>query len=83
MELERALMHRSHQFEFPIEDRVFDLALLDIGVLVEFDGPYHNNPSQRPRDEEKEELARRYGFTVVRKSVAQASIIGVETVQGL
>lgn len=83
VELEQALTHRNHQFEFPIEDRVFDLALLDVRVLVEFDGPYHSNPSQRPRDEEKEELAQRYGFVVVRKSVAQASVIGVETIQGL
>jgi very-short-patch-repair endonuclease len=83
VELERALAHRNHQFEFPIEDRVFDLALLDVGVLVEFDGPYHSSPSQMPRDEEKDDLARRYGFVVVRKAVVPASIIGVETIRGL
>ena len=65
--LRGALAGRQHVFEYPVADRVFDLALLDTRVLVEFDGPYHRFITAD--DAAKDALAAANGFKVVRRHV--------------
>jgi very-short-patch-repair endonuclease len=82
-ELELALVGRDYAFEFELEGRVFDLALLDEKVLVEFDGPDHSGEKQHLDDQQKERIAEAAGFIVVRRQVVPSTVIGVETLEGL
>jgi very-short-patch-repair endonuclease len=45
---------------------VFDLALLDRKILVEFDGAYHDTRTQSKEDLRKDRVAQRRGWNVVR-----------------
>jgi very-short-patch-repair endonuclease len=81
--LREALGDRSHEFEFELEGYVFDLALFDENVLVEFDGPYHRGKSQRVQDRRKEAAAARNGFVLVRRRVLPTVVIDVATIEGL
>lgn len=81
--LKKALDGRDHEFEYALENSVFDLALFDKKILVEFDGPYHKLDSQIERDLEKDAIAARNGFLVIRRTVAQAQVILPETIEGL
>jgi len=74
---------RSYEFEYPVEHWVFDLALLDEKVLVEFDGPYHRTERQTSLDDQKDEVGRAAGFVVIRRCVQSASIIHPNTIEGL
>lgn len=58
----------AHVFEFSIPQtrRIFDLALVDLKVLVEFDGGEHSCARQRKIDHQKDSLAKRRGWRVVR-----------------
>lgn len=55
-----------HQFEYPLERYVYDLALYWDRILIEFDSMYHNGNSQIQIDKEKELLANSYNWRVVR-----------------
>jgi len=81
--LKKVLKNRPHEFEFPLENRVFDLALLDTKVLVEFDGPYHSIKEIQEDDRKKDQIAEKYGFLVIRRRVDQAVVILPETLNGL
>jgi len=81
--LERVLEGRDYEFEYGLGGYVFDLALLDVGVLVEFDGPYHEQGEQPDVDEVKDTVAERNGFVVVRRAVQPATVISPTTIQGL
>jgi len=80
--LERVLRGRDHEFEYEVGGRVFDLALLDVSVLVEFDGPYHSGEVVED-DRRKDEIAEAAGFMVVRRSVIPSTVISSETIGGL
>ena len=54
------------KFEHRVENYVFDLALLDDRVLIEFDGRYHRGKAQQAKDAEKDSVARKHGFIVNR-----------------
>lgn len=81
--LRRALRDRQHEFEYRLGRYVFDLALFDVKVLVEFDGPYHSSVKQRVVDAKKERVASRHGFTVARRVVKPAAVIPRATIAGL
>lgn len=81
--LEQALLGRRHKFEYELDGHVFDLALLDTGILVEFDGPYHEGKGQRRLDKKKEVAAARNGFVVVRRRVLPAVVVSAATIEGL
>jgi very-short-patch-repair endonuclease len=55
-----------YEFEYRIGDVIFDLALLDRKLLVEFDGPYHTWKGQVLRDGEKDQIAKRNGWNLLR-----------------
>lgn len=81
--LKESLSGRSHEFEFPLDGAVFDLALFDRRILVEFDGPDHLLEKQQERDREKEKIAEENRFLVVRRVVKRAEVISPETIDGL
>lgn len=81
--LQEYLASRPHQFEYELESYIFDLALLDVNTLVEFDGPYHSRSEQCRVDQEKEAVAQRHGFVVVRRRVNPASLIDPSTIDGV
>lgn len=63
------------QFEYRIEDHVFDLALLDRMLLVEFDGPEHRHGKGVERDLTKDAEASKFGWRVVRIPVAAKTLV--------
>jgi len=81
--LQGYLVGRPHQFEYELESYVFDLALLDANILVEFDGPYHSGSQQCIVDQAKDLVAQRHGFVVVRRAVRPASVIEPSAIDGL
>lgn len=66
--LKTELKKRSSKFEFEyvLDGRVFDLALFDQGILVEFDGPYHSWSVIAKKDLEKDRIAERNGYRLLR-----------------
>ena len=81
--LGEVLTDRDHEFEYELGGYVFDLALLDTRVLVEFDGPYHEHGDQPRIDAAKERVAEEAGFIVVRREVQQMSVISPTTLREL
>jgi len=73
---------RDFEFEYQVGGFVFDLALLDEKVLVEFDGPHHRG-DEAERDKHKEKMAKKRGFVVVRREVKAASVISPDTIKEL
>lgn len=69
------LMDISYLFEYPLEGRIFDLALLDAKVLVEFDGKYHNNDYQIEVDDLKNKIAQEQGWRIERIETDDTSVI--------
>lgn len=55
-----------HQFEYPLERFVFDLALFWDRIFIEFDSNYHFDNNQILIDKEKEQLANSYNWRLVR-----------------
>jgi very-short-patch-repair endonuclease/ribosomal protein L33 len=64
-----------YQFEFPCGSGIFDLALLDLKVFIEFDGPYHNYEKIEQIDNKKTVDAKNFGWSVVRIKIEQNTII--------
>lgn len=81
--LKEALRGRRHEFEFKLGRFIFDLALLDEKVLVEFDGPYHQSVEQRALDARKDRVAKRHGFRLERRRVQRSVVIAPATIAGL
>lgn len=73
---------RVFEFEYRIGRWVFDLALLDAMVLVEFDGPSHAG-KQADLDQMKSVDGRSAGFAVIRRKVAAAERIPLRAIVGL
>lgn len=80
--LEKHLQDRPHEFEFQLGKWIFDLALLDVNVLVEFDGVYHKS-SQLKTDAEKDAYAKENGFLVVRRATEVCCVLDPVVLEGL
>ena len=52
----------NYQFEYVIEKFIYDLALIDLKILIEFDGPYH----EWLDDNNKDILALSYNWKIIR-----------------
>lgn len=72
-----------HQFEFPCGSGIFDLALLDLKIFVEFDGPYHRNKTIEKIDNKKIIDAKNFGWNVIRIQSGQNTIIDPKTIYHL
>ena len=71
-EIEKYLVSANilHEFEFRLEEkgalRIYDLALLNHNVFIEFDGKYHRCKAQRQDDIFKDTFAKKQGWSVYR-----------------
>jgi very-short-patch-repair endonuclease len=62
-----------HEFEFFLDGYVFDLAIPCLGILIEFDGIYHEWATQKEVDIKKERVAEAYGWRLFR--IPEAGVI--------
>ena len=63
------------KFEYNINDYVYDLALIERKIFIEFDAINHLHPQQMLIDNEKDKLAEEHGWKVIRKRVLSNTII--------
>lgn len=68
----------NHQFEFKIENFIFDLALIDKKILIEFDAKDHHGKTQKITDNKKDLIATSQGWIIYRKEVKPKTIINPE-----
>jgi len=73
----------AYKFEFPLEEWVFDLALLKRKVLIEFDGNYHQDACQRKIDFSKDAAAAKNGWFVIRVKTKESEVISSDIVVGV
>jgi len=64
-----------HQFEYPLNGKIFDLALFDLKLFIEFDGRYHSEKKQSKLDKDKESIARSNGWDVSRIQTPDNTVI--------
>jgi len=70
------LLGIEHSFEMPLDQFVFDLALPERRVLVEFDGPDHDYGSDvTQNDAAKDRAAHEHGWSVFRVAVDPQQVI--------
>ena len=70
----------AYEFEKCIDGKVFDLALSDLNICVEFDGPEHRTTHQKCVDDLKNKIASNNGFTIKRIITGRKEIINPEDV---
>lgn len=63
------------RFEHPVGNYVFDLALKDHKVLVEFDSAYHSGEKQKVVDRKKAKVASKKGWAVVHVKTEYNAVI--------
>jgi len=75
--IEKILKNNSinYQFEYPINNYVYDLAILEKKLLFEFDGTSHNWYKQIKIDEIKNNIAIENGWNIIRIKVNDKEII--------
>lgn len=74
-----------HIFEYPLENayHIFDLALMDYKIFIEFDGADHNYDPQIAVDNIKTEEAYKEGWTVIRVPVQRNTVIETKEIEEL
>lgn len=72
-----------HEFEFVVGNFLFDLALPEHGVLIEFDEAYHNGLVQSTKDLEKDRYAEDNKWIVIRVPAQQATVIEPESIYAI
>lgn len=70
----------SHEFEYIIENKLYDLAFLDKRLIIEFDGDDHKYTESATNDEIKESIAKKNGWTLVRINVKNNTVIPIDTI---
>ncbi len=57
-----------HKFrrQHPIENYIIDFICLDVWLVIEIDGGYHNKPEQKNADEIRDTRLKELGFTILR-----------------
>ncbi len=70
-------LNENFEFEYRMEDYIYDLALLDRKVFIEFDGPDHDGSVQIEKDLLKNEVANKNGWQVQRIVVDSNSVINI------
>jgi very-short-patch-repair endonuclease len=69
-----------HEFEYVLGNFVFDLALIDDGILIEFDESYHQGTVQQTKDLAKDALAEDNKWVVFRVSAVSNAVIPVSSI---
>jgi len=62
---------------------IFDLALLDLRMLVEFDGPEHDSPKYVEEDRLRDQRAKTAGWDVTRIPVPRNQVIEADVLHDL
>jgi very-short-patch-repair endonuclease len=69
-QIKQELLNKHETFEFeyvlPGGNYIYDLALLDKKIFVEFDSPYHKEAKSKERDIKKDIYAEKFGWKVIR-----------------
>ena len=74
----------SHEFEYRLKGGyIYDLALFDKKVFVEFDARYHDQEKQQSIDDEKDKFAQCYGWSVVRIKTPTNCVIDAASVENI
>jgi len=71
-------LNENFEFEYRMEDCIYDLALMDRKLFIEFDGPDHDGPVQIERDSLKNKVANKNGWQVKRIAVDSNSVINID-----
>jgi len=66
---------KDYEFEYRINDNIYNLALFEEKILIEFDGRYHNAIKQKNIDKNKEKVASQSGWEVKRVNTTANSVI--------
>lgn len=69
-----------HEFEYIVGNYLFDLALTEHGVLIEFDEQYHTGAVQLTKDNEKDRYAESQKWIVVRVPARASTVIDPESI---
>lgn len=74
-----------HEFDYalPGTSSIYDLALFEQKLLIEFDGPSHNFSGQQVLDIVKDQVARLHGWDVLRIPVSASAIIPEKSLQAV
>lgn len=72
------MMEEVHEFEYSLKNAVYDLALIDRKILIEFDAKYHEGSKQAKRDREKDIMANKHGWDIIRISTPSNAVIDPE-----
>jgi len=77
VELEKFLKYKEEEFvfEYVVGEGIFDLALPDKKILIEFDGRYHGSSKQSQVDLRKEASAHKEGWQIIRINTADNAVI--------
>lgn len=73
----------NHEFEKHLDGKIFDLCLPDKHLCIEFDGPEHNLPKQQLIDKQKDEIAKKHGFKIIRVKCDRNEILKSDVLSGL
>lgn len=75
-EIASELSDQPHEFEYPLDNYIFDLVLFSPRLMVEFDAPNHSlDINQIAIDRDKDLVARCNGFEILRIPVEAAKVI--------
>jgi very-short-patch-repair endonuclease len=69
----------AHEFEFIIENSIYDLVLFDLKIVIEFDGPYHAFIDDDP----KTQLAINNGWTIHRVKTGTSEELQIDLIKHL
>jgi len=64
-----------HQFEYPIDNNIHDLALINKKIIIEFDGREHGSKEYLSNDSQRDKKAQDQGWIVYRINVSSAEVI--------
>lgn len=73
----------NYNFEYIIENYIYDLVLHDLGTVVEFDEGYHSQPRQKEIDKERDVVAIRNGWKIIRIKTESKSKIPITSISNL
>ena len=73
----------AYEFEYLVDKYIFDLALFDYKIFIEFDSDYHNSTDQQIIDMDKEQTAQRIGWKVIHISTDSNKVIDVSLISSL
>ena len=78
-----SVLKESYEFEYPMGSYVYDLALVDRKIFIEFDGTYHSGSKQKEVDEQKNLCAKISGWEIYRIDVKPNTVIDPQQIYGL